>query len=161
MTNEVFDIIKVVMSLIVAVILLILSRYREKQNKIYADKYANNKSFLILRLGITSLLKVLTLVLLLGLFWKWIDSFVAFYIFAPILISLNLILFENTESLEGFVTFIKGGYNIGLVIISLVQFLLFNTDVEILALGFTISLAIFEGIDALFEGYLKMKKSRR
>lgn len=160
MTDEIFDIIKAIMSLVVAILCLYLSKYRTEQNNIYADKYANNKSLLILRLSITYLLKGLTIVFLIGLLMKWIDSFVAFYIFVPILISLNLILYGNTEWMEGFVTFIKGIYNIGLVSISLIQFLLFNTDVEILALGFTISLAIFEGVDALFEGYSKMQETK-
>lgn len=158
MTDTIFEIIKLLMSVIVSLVCLILSRFRYSQNKKYAAMYANNKNILILRLLITYLLRGLTVVLLLGILTGWIGSFVAFYIIIPALISLTLILFDSTDWMKGFVIFVKGLYNVGLVIVSLVQFLLNSTYVEILAIGFTISLGIFESVDALFDGYLKMQE---
>lgn len=40
--------------------------------------------------------------------------------------------------------------------IAIIQFLLYYSDIEIHVLGFTISLVIFECIDALSEGHLKI-----
>jgi hypothetical protein len=148
------------MSLIMALVCLYLSKYRAEQNKIYADKHVNNTNLIILRLFITNLLKGLTIVLLLGTWGKWINPFISFYILVPALIALNLILYGQTVWLKGFVTFVKGIYYVGLVIISLIQFLLYNTDVEILTLGFTMSLAMFECVGALFEGYSKMQEAK-
>ena len=95
--------------------------------------------------------------MLLGLATKALDSFIAFYVFTPILIALNLILFDSTDEMWGFLTITKGFYYIGLCIISTLQFLFRSEDVAVLALGFTLSLAIFESVTALSDGFNRMQ----
>ena len=156
MSNEIIVAIKEMMSLVVAILYLLLSRYRAKENKKYADENARNVKLLKMRLLKTYILKGLSIVILLGIIANLIDSFIAFYILTPLLIVLNLIFFGSTDWMCGFITFIKGVYNVGVTIISMVEFLLKIEDVGVIALGFTLSLAIFESATALSEGYSKM-----
>lgn len=116
---------------------------------------------MVLRLLITWLLKGISIVVILGMLIKVLDPFIAFYVLTPVLIVLNLILFDSTDWMWGFLTFIKGFYYLGLIIISIVQFLLGSEEVAVLALGFTLSLAIFESITALSDGYKKMLEAKR
>lgn len=155
MTNEIFEIVKAFLSLAVAILCLALSKYRAKENEKYAIKYENNATFLLLRLLLTWLLKGMSILMLIGVIINRLDVFIAFYILTPTLIALNLIFF-NTDWMKGVLTFVKGFYYLGLTVISLIQFLLKNQDVAELALGFTLSLAIFESITALSEGYSKI-----
>lgn len=155
MTNEVFAIIKRLFAIIIAILCIVLSRYRAAENRKYADKYDGNTRLLLYRLLLTGLFKAISIIMLWGIITNKVDIFVAFYIFVPVLIALNLIFF-NSEWMNGIMTFIKGIYYVGLIIISIIQFLLKNEDVGELALGFTIALAIFDCVNALSEGYSKM-----
>lgn len=161
MTNEVIMVIKEVFSFGIAIICLVLSKHRSKENETYATKYYGNSKQLVARLILTKLLQCISIVILIGIITNSFDAFIAFYILIPIMIALNLIFFRNTDWMMGAMTFIKGFYYLGLTIISMVQFLLKIQDVSELALGFTLSLAIFEGITALSDGYLKMQRSKR
>ena len=161
MSDKTIEIVKTGLSLIVAILCLCLSKYRRKRNVEYTEKYAGNVSRLVLRLLITYLLKGVSVVIILGMMMKFLDPFIAFYILTPVLIALNLILFDSTDWMWGFMTFVKGCYYFGLIIISTVQFFLGSEKVAVLALGFTLSLAIFEGITALSDGYSKMQEAKR
>ena len=66
----------------------------------------------------------------------------------------------NSDYLKGVMTFTKGIYYVGLTIISIIQVFLTTANVAELALGFTLSLAIFESVTALDDGYKNMKKSK-
>lgn len=160
MFDVVIEIVKSALSLMVAILCVFLSKYRLKKNEEYAKKYADNKNQLILRLMITWFLKGVSIIMILSMFNRALDTFIAFYIFTPVLIALNLILFDSNDWIWGFMTFVKGIYYFGLVIITTVQFLFGNEEVAVLALGFTLSLAIFESITALSDGYSKMKKDK-
>lgn len=160
MSEEIIEIVKSVLSLTVAILCLTLSRYRIKRNGKYAEKYARNVSRLVLRLLITLSLKGVSVVIIFGMMMKFLDPFIAFYILTPVLIALNLILFDSTDWMWGFMTLVKGFYYLGLVISSTVQFLLGREEVAVLALGFTLSLAIFEGITALSDGFRKMREEK-
>lgn len=122
----------------------------------YSEKYSGNASRLVLRLLITWSLKAMSLVMILGTAMHFLDPFIAFYILTPVLIALNLILFDRTNWIWGFTTFVKGFYYFGLIIISSIQLLLEIEEASVLALGFTLSLAIFECLTALSDGYRKM-----
>lgn len=161
MFDEVIEIVKIILSVMVAIMCLYLSRYRLKRNEEYAEKYVDNVSQLVLRLLITWSLKSVSVIMILGIVMEVLDVFIAFYILIPVLIALNLILFDRTDQMWGFMTFVKGFYYLGLIIISTVQFLLGSEEVAVLALGFTLSLAIFESITALSDGYRKMKEAKR
>gem|GEM_PF-1288756 len=161
MFDVITEIVKFVVPLIVATICFLLSNYRFKNNTGYAVKFNDDSGKLIFRLIITEFLKWSGIILILGLIMNFIDGFIAFYIFTPIMIALNLILFDSTDWMWGFMTFVKGCYYFGLIIISAIQFFLGSKEVATLALGFTLSLAIFESITALSEGYRKMKKAEQ
>lgn len=161
MFDDSFESVKAVLSLIAAILCLCLSRYRIKRNEEYAEKYSDNVGRLILRLLITWSLKGFSIVMICGMIQKFLDPFIAFYILTPVLISLNLILFDWTNWMWGFMTFAKGIYYLGLIIISTIQLLLGSDEVAVLALGFTLSLAIFESITALSDGYKKMKMAKQ
>lgn len=155
------EIVKAVLSSAVAIVCLYLSRYRMKRNEEYAEKYASKVSWLLLRLLITWSLKGVSIVMILGMVTKFLDIFIVFYILTPMLIALNLILFDSTDWMWGFMTFVKGFYYLGLIIISTVQFLLGSEEVTVLALGFTLSLAIFEATTALADGCSKMQRAKQ
>lgn len=159
MTNEVMTIIKALLSVMIAILCLCLSRYRLEENKKYTDKYEGNTQLLLFRLILTRLLKGLSIIMLVGIITKKLDVFLAFYIIAPAILALNFIFF-NTGRMKGIMTFIKGFYYLGLTVISMIQFCLKNQEVSELALGFTLSLAIFESIIALFEGYLQIHEAK-
>ena len=161
MSNENIEIVKAILSVIVAILCLCLSRYRLKRNEEYAEKYTGNVSRLVLRLLLTWSLKGVSVVMILGMMMRVLDPFIAFYILTPVLIALNLILFDSSDWMWGFMTFVKGLYYLGLIIISTVQLLLGSEEVAVLALGFTLSLAIFESITALSDGYRKMQEAKR
>ncbi len=155
------EVLEATLSLAVAILCLCLSRYRLQRNKEYAKKYAANTSLLLLRLLITWSLKLVGIVMLLGLIWKCLSPFIAFYIFTPVLIASNLVLFDGTDWMWGFMTFVKGLYYLGLFMISAIQLFLGREDIALLAIGFTLSLSVFEGITALSDGYKKMHEAKQ
>lgn len=160
MDSEVVLVVKELFSFIVAILCMILSKYRAEKNKDYANKYSDNTILLLWRLILTWMLKGLSFVILIGIIANGLDSFVVFYILTPILIALNLVFFHS-DWIKGIFIFIKGLYYLGLAIISVVQYLLENQDVAELALGFTLALAIFESVTALSEGYSKISDIKR
>ena len=56
MTNEIFETVKSCLTLLIAILCLILSEHRFRENKKYAVKYENSSVLLILRLILTYLL---------------------------------------------------------------------------------------------------------
>lgn len=160
MTNEIISIIKDFSSFIVAILCAKLSKDRAESNKLYAKKHATNKKLLIRRLIITLLLKVITIVLVLNPFIHLCDPFVGFYIFTPLLIAFHLVFLGNTNKIWGFMSLIKGGYYLGLSIIATVQFVYDIDDPAKIALGFTLSLAIFESVSAIHDGLAKISHEK-
>ena len=114
---------------------------------------------LIIRWIITEIFKWGSIVMLIGIIIKELSIFLALYILIPLLIALHMIFF-NSDYLKGVMTFTKGIYYVGLTIISIIQVFLTTANVAELALGFTLSLAIFESVTALDDGYKNMKKSK-
>lgn len=82
-----------------------------------------------------------------------IDIFILFYIVVPFLFSIALFLGGIDELALGIITIVKGLYYFCLVIISTFEYLyLESADVGKLALGFTLSITIFEAITAFYDG---------
>lgn len=136
MTNEIIETVKSCLTLLIAILCLIFSKSRFKENKRYAVKYENSSILLILRLILTYLLKIISIIILIGICTNKLDVFIAFYVFTPMLICLQLIFFYTNDTKAMF-TLVKGFYYLGLSIISLIQFLCENQNVAELALGFT------------------------
>lgn len=160
MDNELIVMAKEGLALAAAIISLVLSKYRKKENEKYANKYKDAKSYLLVRLLLTYLLKLASALMVIAILTDKLDIFIAFYILTPLLIAVNYICF-NTDRMKGILTIIKGFYYIGLSVISIIQLTMSNQDVAELAIGFTLSLAIFESIIALSEGYIKINDSKK
>ena len=86
-----------------------------------------------------------------------VDVFFLFYLFVPFLFSLWLFSFGITEFTLGWFSIAKGAFYIILSFISTVEYI-FVEDVNLakLALGFTLSLAVFESIAAIIDGVKKI-----
>lgn len=86
-----------------------------------------------------------------------VDVFFLFYLFVPFLFSLWLFSFGITESTLGCFSIAKGVFYIILSFISTVEYI-FVEDANLakLALGFTLSLAVFESIAAIIDGVKKI-----
>ena len=86
-----------------------------------------------------------------------IDIFVLFYLFTPFFYGLWLFSFGINELTIGLFTISKGGFYICLAIISSVEFF-YSSEPELgkLALGFTLSLAVFESMTALIDGIKRL-----
>ena len=155
MNNEIVLLLEALLSLGIAIFFVYLSKYRYCENKKYASKYENNKKMLIFRLIVTEILKwgricVVT---------KVLSVFIALYILTPLFIALHMIFF-NTDYLKGVMTFTKGIYYVGLTIISVIQVFFTTVNVAELALGFTLSLAIFESVSSLYDGYKTIQEAK-
>ena len=137
---------------------LCLSKYRYCENIKYAIKYENNTKMLLFRLIVTETIKWGNVLMLIGLITKTFPIFIALYIFTPLFIAIHIMLF-NTNYLKGVMTFTKGIYYVGLTIISAIQILFDSADITKLALGFTLSLAIFESVTALYDGWKNIQES--
>lgn len=160
MDNSFLEIMKALLSIVVALLCLILSKFRMQENRRFAIKYKDDTIMLRLRLLLTWTLKGLSVVILVGLSTNKLNVFCALYILTPILISLNLISYDS-EWLKGFYIFIKGFYYMGATIISTIQYSFKGQEFGELVLGFSLSLAIFESITALSEGYKKMSNAQK
>ena len=64
MTNEIIETVKSCLTLLIAILCLIFSKSRFKENKRYAVKYENSSILLILRLILTYLLKIISIIIL-------------------------------------------------------------------------------------------------
>lgn len=159
MSSEIIQTLEALLSLGIAFLCVCLSKYRYQENKKYAVKYENNTKMLIFRLIITEMFKWGSIAMLIGIIIKALSVFLTLYIFIPLLIALHIIFF-NSNYLKGVMTFTKGIYYVGLTIISIIQIFLTTANVAELALGFTLSLAIFESVTALDDGYKNMKKPK-
>lgn len=146
------EILKAFLSATVVILYLYLSRYQRNE---HAKRYTGNAN----QLGIIWSLKSISVIMLFGMMMKIMNPYIAFYILTPVLIALNLLLFYKTDWMWGFMTFFKGFYCFGLIIILTVKFLL--EEVAILELVFTLLLAIFESITALSDGYKKIQGARQ
>lgn len=160
MNNEIVLLLETFLSLGIVVLCLYLSKYRYQENKRYANKYENNTKMLVFRLIITEIFKLGSIAMLIGIITKILSVFIAIYILIPLLIALHMIFF-NTDYLKGVMTFTKGIYYIGLTIISVIQVFFTTVNVVELALGFTISLAIFDSVAALYDGYKNVQNSKK
>lgn len=159
MSSEIIQTLEALLSLGISFLCVRLSKYRYQENEKYAVKYENNAKMLIIRWIITEIFKWGSIVMLIGIIIKELSIFLALYILIPLLIALHMIFF-NSDYLKGVMTFTKGIYYVGLTIISIIQVFLTTANVAELALGFTLSLAIFESVTALDDGYKNMKKSK-
>lgn len=91
---------------------------------------------------------------------KEVDVFILFYLFAPFLFSLWVFSFGINNIALGLFTIVKGCFYLLLTVISTAEYVLVeNADLAKLALGFTLSLAVFEAITALIEGIKRIKEA--
>lgn len=159
MNNEIVLLLKTLLSLGIAFLCIYLSKYRYQENKKYASKYENNTKMLVFRLIVTWLFKWGSIAMLIGIITKILSVFIALYILIPLLIALHMIFF-NTDYLKGVMTFTKGIYYVGLTIISVIQVFFTTANVAELALGFTVSLAIFDSVTSLYDGYKNIQEAK-
>lgn len=159
MNDEIILILETLLALGITGLCLCLSKYRYCENKKYAIKYENNTKMLLFRLIVTVTIKWGNVLMLIGLITKTFPIFIALYIFTPLFIAIHIMLF-NTNYLKGVMTFTKGIYYVGLTIISAIQILFDSADITKLALGFTLSLAIFESVTALYDGWKNIQESK-
>lgn len=159
MSNEIVQTLEALLSLGIAFLCMQLSKYRYHENERYAVIYKHNTKLLIFRLIITEIFKWGSIAMMIAIIIKALSVFIAFYILTPLLIAFHIVFF-NSDYLKGIMTFTKGIYYVGLTIISIIQVLSTTTNVSELALGFTLSLAIFESTMALDDGYKNMKKTK-
>lgn len=159
MKNEIVLLLEALLSLVIAFFCVYLSKYRYRENKRYVSKYENNTKMLMFRLVVTEILKWGSIAMLICITTKVLSIFIALYILTPLFIALHMILF-NTYYLKGVMTFTKGIYYAGITIISIIQVFFTTTNVAELALGFTLSLAIFESISALYDGYKIIQEAK-
>ena len=89
--------------------------------------------------------------------WGW---FAEIYIAIPIIISMLYLLRRKDESFWGFYIILKGTYYFILAVYSVIQYYAKSLNLDELAIGFTISLSIFESITAFSDGYQKIKQKR-
>lgn len=87
---------------------------------------------------------------------KFWGVFIEIYIAIPIVIALLYVLRHKEEKIEGFYLILKGIYYAGLAIYSTYQYLIKTMELEELALGFALALAIYESIAALIGGIEKI-----
>lgn len=159
MNDEIILILETLLALGIAGLCICLSKYRYCENKKYAIKYENNTKMLLFRLIVTVTIKWGNVLMLIGLITKTFPIFITLYIFTPLFIAIHIMLF-NTNYLKGVMTFTKGIYYVGLTIISAIQILFDSADITKLALGFTLSLAIFESVTALYDGWKNIQESK-
>lgn len=67
------------------------------------------------------------------------------------------LLRKKEEAIQGFCLLLKGGYYLILSVYSTIQYYSKSEKLVELAVGFTISLAIFESATALSDGIIKIK----
>ncbi len=82
--------------------------------------------------------------------------FVEVYIAIPIAIALLYLLKYKENGILGTYLILKGLYYAGLAIHSTFQYFMKYEKIEVLALGFTLALAIFESFTALIDGSEKL-----
>ena len=154
-------IIQSALQLIVALVSLVLQKYRYEKNKEYSEKYFNNVKVIVLRKIITEGLRWGSYCALILPLTNIIDPFYTLYIMTPIILALNLVLFDSTEWLWGLFTMVKGIYYAGIAFISICQYYI-QADAGLMkcALGFTLSLGIFEAITAIASGLKSMREAK-
>lgn len=160
MASEIIKLLESILSIVITIFCIYLSRYRCEENKKYAEKYANNTVMLLVGLFVDNILKWASYLIVFALVLGKLSVFIGFYIFVPTLIGLHII-FYNDEYIKGLMTMIKGLYYIGVIIVSIIQVFFVAEKISELAIGFTLSLAIFESLTALSEGYKNVCKSKR
>ena len=160
MTPTTNEIIIKSFEVLIAFICVVLQQYRMQRNANYAKDYEDNTGKLWSRIFITKAMQCLTLLLLWVMNHNYLDSFISVNILTPGMIILNLYLFGITDWMRGLFILSKGVYYCGLTVVSAVQYFLKSEDAAVLALGFTMSLAIFEAITAISDGYIKMRDAR-
>lgn len=160
MASEIIKLLEIILSIVITFFFAYLSHYRYEENKKYAEKYANNTVMLLLGLVVDNILKWGSYLIVFALALQKLSVFIGFYIFVPTLIGLHII-FYNDEYIKGLMTMIKGLYYIGVIIVSIIQVFFVAEKISELAIGFTVSLAIFESLTALSEGYKNVCKSKR
>lgn len=157
--------------LLCAIIQRQLQLYREKHNIYYTKIYYNDIKKLIKRVVITNCCKFLGLAILgvmliieypisnpdgtLNLIHNSDLSYWTFFVFMPLFIILNFILFDHSSELKEYAIKIKVYYSIGSAIFSGVLLYGGIEDKAELAIFFGISLALFDCIDAIEEKNLK------
>lgn len=142
--------------LLLAIIYLLTHNARIKQCNYLAKKYAGNIPALILMIIVWLVVQygsVLNLVFLLS---GLIDVFTSFYIFLPVFVEGNRILFEDSDKWSGWMSLLKSGYLAVTVGVSIAQIWFGYSDPIQILLGVSISLAIFDGTDALIDGVRKL-----
>ena len=161
MTPTTNDIIIKLFEAVIAFLCVFLQQYRMKRNAEHAKDYESDNSKIWSRIFITKAMQCLTLLLLWSMCRDYLDPFISIYILTPGIIILNLYLFGNTDWMRGLFILSKGVYYGCLAAMSAFQYFLKSEDVAVLALGFTMSLAIVEAVTAISDGYYKMRDAKK
>lgn len=156
---EFMDIVRLVLAIGTLFVASVLIMFRRKHNLAYANENATKTRRLTWRLSLTYLLKIISVFIPFALLFNLMDLFSTVYILFPALIALHIIIYRHCDGLKGFMTFIKGIYYWGLAIMTILQYWHGSNNAEILILGFTLAIAVFESITAISDGCEKMKRN--
>lgn len=142
---------------------VVLSHYRLKKNQEYAEKYKNSKAGLICRLIITILFKygaVGYFVFMGYAVHKQLVTqnllFMTVYVYIPFYVSLHYFIF-NSLKMNGIINISIGIYNLILILVSILEYMEKVTFIDT-NLGLTIAIAIFWGMNALYDGIVQCRE---
>lgn len=141
---------KIVEGIIVLVVLIGYLSWKH-----YHIKKLNENTKDIRRETLSALYVAIAVIILVGGIKVW-GIFIEMYIAIPIAIALLYLLRQKDNGILGVYFVLKGLYYAGLAIYSICQYFINYEKIEVLALGFTLALAIFESFTALIDGIEKM-----
>lgn len=128
--------------------------------KIYHLKYlTDNKKISLKREYVATIYAALVIIILIVII-KFLGGFAGIYIVIPLSVVGMYLLRKNEGTIQGFCLCLKGIYYLILSIYSIVQYYSKSEKLAELAIGFTISLAIFESVTALSDGIEKIENKR-
>ena len=143
---------KEIIILVVCIIYLLWKKYHiwYVENNKYIDPMKEWFNMLFASVAVVILVAGIEL-------WGW---FAEIYIAIPIIISMLYLLRRKDESFWGFYIILKGTYYFILAIYSAIQYYTKSANLAESAIGFTISLSIFESITAFSDGYQKIRQKK-
>lgn len=125
--------------------------------KKYHVKYLReNETVSVKREYVAMVYAAVIIIVVIGII-KLLGWFAGIYIAIPLSVAVMYLLRKKEEAIQGFCLLLKGGYYLILSVYSTIQYYSKSEKLAELAVGFTISLAIFESATALSDGIIKIK----
>ena len=142
--------------IIIVITILIYCRWKK-----YHTKYLAKHSDVSIKTEIISMIyAAVTAIMLIFVIVKW-GWFSGIYIALPIAVVGMYLLRKKDVTIEAFYLILKGVYYLTLFIYSIIQYYSESDKLAESAIGFTISLAIFESATALSDGVNKINEEKK